>query len=506
MTSYKLIVVNTATTYIRSIFAAGLSLFSSRWVLNALGHSDYGLFVVVGSLIIFVTFINSTMSGSAARYFAYSIGKGDSNEVKRWFNSALCIHICLAFLLILIAWPVGEYVVVHTLKVPNERLTTCLWVFRLSLLSAFFNMISVPFVAMFTAKQRIAEIAVWGMAQSIIVFAFAWFLQFSSGDRLLFYSIGMVAILIIIQIIQVFRAIVVFNECGINFRRYCERDRFKDLFLFASWSLIGNTGAIFRDQGSSVLLNLFFGPTVNAAYGIATQVSIQTTQFSTAMIGAFSPEITASEGRGNRSNMLSLSLSASKFGALLVLPLAIPLVVEIDYILKLWLGVPPPFSASLCQLILVTFLIDRLSMGYWLAAQACGKIAIYQATIGSSHLLALPLAWFFLKFGFGPPGVGFAFVISISISSFGRVLWGKRLLGITVYHWFITVVWPYIIVILVSTAIALVFNYNLSPSFFRFALVTSSSIVSSLLAIWFFVLNYKERSYVKQKLDLKILF
>lgn len=494
------IAFNASATYLRTIFTAVLALYSSRWVLNALGQTDYGLFCVVGSVIVFITFLNSVMSSSAARYFAYSIGQGDPGEVNRWFNAALSIHLCLALVLILIGWPVGGYLIGELLTVPDARVEACLGVFHLSLLASFVGMISVPFVAMFTAKQQITELAGWGILQSTLTFALAWGIGHASGDRLLRYAAGMVAIMILVQLAQMVRALALFEECRVLCRQWFERRRFREIFSFAACNLIGSAGALFRDQGSAILLNLFFGPGVNAAYGIATQVSAQTNQLSAAMVGAFTPEITACEGRGDRTRMLLLSQCASKFGTILVLLLAVPLLVEMEYILKLWLRQPPAYTALFCQLILCSFLIDRLSTGYMLAINAHGKIAAYQATLGTCLVLTLPLAWLFLELGLAPTSIGIAFIITMSVTSLGRVLWGRHLLGIALRSWWTGVVRPSALVACATAAAAFLARWSLSPSFLRFMLVSTASLAVSLLVAWFFAMTAGEREALIQNL------
>lgn len=500
MTPSRRIAVNITATYSRSLIAAGLALFSSRWVLNALGQADYGLFSVVGSIIIFITFFNTVMASSATRYFAFSIGAGDSTEVNRWFNSALGIHLSLAFILIIIGLPIGNYIICNILTVPPDRVVACQWVFRISLASAFTSIVSVPFVAMFTAKQHMAELAAWGMLQSFLSFTLAWFLRHAFGDRLLFYSAGMVVILVFVQTAQIFRAMTIFEECGIVCRQWLDRNRLKEIFTYSSWNIIGSSGVLLRDQGSAILLNLFFGPGVNAAYGIATQVSIQTNQLSSALVGAFSPEIMASEGRGDRARMLLLAQRTSKFGTILVLFLAIPLITEMNYVLNLWLLTPPPYSALLCQLILITFLIDRLSTGYMLAVHAHGKIAGYQITIGTSLLLTLPLAWFFFKAGFSPTSIGLAFIITMTAASLGRVLWGRLLFGMQVRCWLISVVWPSTIVALFTTIAAVTLRFLMPPSFLRLVLVSVICFVISLFTARLLALDNIERDYFCKKL------
>jgi O-antigen/teichoic acid export membrane protein len=496
--SNRRLALNTAATYTRSVIAIGFALFSSRWVLNALGQTDFGLFSVVGSLILFITFLNNLLSGSTARHYAFSIGQGDPAEVNCWFNASLSIHLCLALALVLAGWPIGQYVVAYVLKIPPARLDACLWVFRISLASAFASMLSVPFVAMFTAKQHISELAAWGIVQSALAFTLAFLLRYAPGDRLFFFAAGTVAIIVLVQAAQILRALRVFEECRVDCGKWFDRDRLREIFSFAGWNLFGWAGVLFRDQGSAILLNLFFGANVNAAYGIASQVSTQTNQLSAAMLGAFSPEVTACEGRGDRERMLSLSQRASKFGTILVLLFAVPLIVEMHYVLKLWLGTPPPYTELFCQLILAAFLVDRLSVGYMLAVNAHGRIAGYQATVGTILLLTLPLSWVFLKLGLAPTSIGVAFICTMTVTSLGRVLWGRRLFGIPVARWFGSVVWPCALVALLSTAAALVPYCLLPSSFARLALVTAASALGSLLVSWYLALDDPERGFVAE--------
>lgn len=501
MTRSQRIILNTAATYARSVFGVGLALFSSRWVLNALGQTDFGIFSVVGSLIVFVTFLNTVMSGSVGRHYAFAIGQGNPEEVNRWFNAALSIHLLLATILILVGWPVGEHVITHTLNIPLERIPACIWVFHISLASAFANMVSIPFVAMFMAKQHIAELSVWGMLQSVLTFILAYLLTNASGDRLLFYAFGMVVILIFIQTAQIVRAVFVFRECGIAYHQWFDKMRLQKIFSFASWNMFGSLGVTLRDQGSVLLLNLYFGPKVNAAFGIATQVSAQTNQLAAAMLGAFSPEITASEGRGDRERMLSLSLLSCKFGVIMVMLFAVPLMVEMDYILILWLREPPAYTALFCRLILCTFLIDRLTSGYMLAVNAYGRIAAYQATLGTSLLLTLPLAWLFLKMGYEPASVGIAFVVTMIVCSLGRVYWVRRLFGVSVSRWLRAVVLPSAGVALAATLAAAAISTFMLPAFSRLLLVAVASFATTLGVTWCVALDRKEREFFAENLS-----
>jgi O-antigen/teichoic acid export membrane protein len=494
--SSRRIMFNTSATYMRSLVASGLALFSSRWVLGALGQSDYGLFSVVGSIIVFITFLNGVMAGSAARHFAFAVGRGDSDEANKWFNASLSIHLILPIVLVLIGLPVGDYCIRHVLTIPAGRVPACLWVFRLSLLVAFVSMVSIPYTAMFWAKQHIAELALWGTMQSVLSFAFAYILTRVPGDRLLFCAGYGAAIGVAIQVVQVIRARYTFRECRCRIGYWFDRQRFSQIFSFAAWSLIGSLAGMVRLEGPAILLNLSFGAKVNAAYGVATAVSTQTATLSTAMTGALSPEITATEGRGDREGMLDLALRACKFATLLVMLFAIPLIVEMDYVLRLWLQVPPKYTTLFCQFMLVVLIVDSISIGHMMAVNASGRIAAYHATLGVINLLTIPLAWGFLRLGYGPTSVGVALVVIYFFCSLGRVLWTRRLLHMSAWRWTTDVVVSCATVGVGAVLVALVPHWLMPPSFLRLLIVTAASLLVIGVLGWFIVLDCDERLFV----------
>ena len=498
--AYRLI-LNTSATYLRSVIGAGLALFSSRWILSALGQSDFGLFSLVGSILIFIAFLNSVMAGSSSRHYAYALGQGDPEEVNRWFNTAISIHLCLALILTLCGWISGEYLISNVLTIPDIRLDTCHLVFRISLISLFTGMTAVPFTAMFRAKQSIAELSLWDIALSSSNFIFAYLLLQFNGDRLKIYAIGITSILATYHCGQIIRATIAFKECKFNFNRWFNKGRANEIFSFAAWNLIGNLGTTLRDQGTAVLLNLYFGPRINAAYGIAKQVSSQTGQLAGAMLGAFSPEITSREGRGDREGMLTLSLRASKFGTLLILIFFVPLMMELDYVLHLWLISPPPYTTTLCRLILCTFLIDRLTTGYMLAINAYGRIALYQATVGTTLLLTLPIAWLILHLGARPNGIGIAFILTMIGCSCGRIFWAKRLLNSPVFAWIKKVAIPCLLTGSITTIITTFIFISFDPGFKRLLLTTITSLTVYAPTTWLLALDKNEKKFVKTNLN-----
>lgn len=504
MTPSKRIALNTLATYGRSVVAAGLALFSSRWVLSALGQTDFGLYSVVGSIIIFLVFLNSILAAGSARFFAYSIGKGDSEEVNRWFNVAIGIHCCMSVVLLAIGWPLGEWVVRSFLTIPPDRVESSVWVFRFAMVAAFFSMLFVPYMAMFNAKQKITEVALIGLLQTLLTFALAFSLQHFGIDRLIVYGFGMMAIITLTQAIQVYRAMVLFPECAIKTTYWFDRSKLKQLFGFTSWIMIGGTGAMLRDQGSAVLLNLYFGPKENAGYAIATQVSAQTNQLSMAMVGAFSPEITASEGRGDRERMLTLANQASKLGTLMILIFSIPIIIEIEHILKIWLITPPPLAGIFCTIMLITFVIDRLSVGSMLAINAHGKIAGYQATVGGMQLLTLPISWLLIHSGLPAQSIGYAFAFTIICITFGRVYWNKHHFNQPLGTWARSVLVPCLLPTAIAATIGFFVTTTFSESYIRLFFNSAAITISFSIATYFLSFSVHERQRITSLAQKKI--
>lgn len=501
MTSAQRITLNALATYSRTLLAMGLGLFSSRWLLAALGVVDYGLMGVVGGLIGCVVFLNGVSSYSCARFFALSIGKGDSEETNRWFNTALSIHTVLPAVLVLVGWPVGEWLLGHFLNIPSARLGTARWVFRLSLVSAWCAMAATPYLGMFTAKQRIAEMSVWNIVQTIASFSLVWFLTTYRGDAWLFYSFGMVVLSVAVTGAQVFRARHLFVECRIRFGFWYQANRMKEVVAFAGWQLFGAGSSLARGSLIGILLNKFFPPRqfpeVNASYGIGNNLSGYTATFSSALLGAFTPEITAAEGAGQRERMLRLANRVSKLSFMLVVLFAVPLFIEADYVLKLWLVAPPMHAATFCRFFLVALLCEQISYGHMVAVNAAGRIAVYQMVTGGILLLTFPLAWMLLALGQPATSITWAFVAMSLLATISRILFGKKMLNASPVIWFRAVAWPCLLLLIATGSIGMasVFS-NSTASSARFLLTLSLCTMAWLITGWVAVLDHNERGFI----------
>ena len=391
MNANKRIAINAIATYSRTILGMVLGLFSSRWVLSSLGEVDYGLMGVVGSLIVFITFLNTVASGACARFFAYSIGTKDSEDLIRWFNVGVSVHLSLAIILVIIGWPLGEWVIDHYLNIPADRLITAHWVFRFSMVAAFWTMFSTPYVAMYTATQNIAELTFWEVLTILSNFGFVYWLTTYQGDAWLVYAGFTVLLSVLIGLCKVLRAKFIFAGCHIKLEYWGDWKRIRQMFSYAGWTLFGNLGYLARTQLPAVLLNKYFPPMkyqyVNASYQIGNVLASYTQSLSSSLMGAFSPQIATLAGADDKKGMVMTAFRASKFGTFLMLVFAVPLALEADYLLVLWLKNPPQLAGTFCRLVLLQMVLDNLTFGHMSGIMASGRIKWYQITTGSLCIL-----------------------------------------------------------------------------------------------------------------------
>ena len=510
MSPNRRIFLNIIATYGRSLYALVCGLFISRWVLAALGKTDFGLYGVVGGMTIFIAFVNNLLSVATGRFYAYvegmakkSVAEGRTEsgleECRKWFSTAVMLHIVVPIALVAIGYPLGLYAVEHWLTIPPERLDACRWVFRFVCISCFVGMINVPFQAMYTAKQYIAELTVYGIAATTANVLFMYFMVTHPGDWLAKYALWMCLVSVVPQVIICLRAIKVFPECHFRVSYAWDRSRVLKLSSFAFWQAFGGLGAILRGQGIQILVNKYFGPSYNASMSIANQVSAQSQTLSAAMQGAFAPAITTACGAGKYDEMRKLAYRTCKFGMFLSLIFMLPLALELRTILDLWLVDPPPYTTELCWCILLMAIADKSAAGHMLAVAAKGKIALYQVFVGGSWILTLPLAWFMVVNNFGFVSIGWAMVITMLMCVTGRVWFARRLVGMSARYWFFRIMLPVICAALVAGGVGYCVRYLFNPSFVRVVMTTLVTIIPFGFITWCFALDKGERGFIINK-------
>ena len=506
------IFLNIAATYGRSIYAVFCGVFISRWVLISLGKSDFGLYGVVGGITVFITFLNTLLSIATARFYAYAEGEKRRVSVtestnglevcRQWFSTAVALHTVIPTLLMIAGYPLGLYAVENWLTIPTDRLIACRWVFRYACVSCFIGMVNVPFNAMYTAKQYIAELTIYSVVSTTANLLFVCYMVTHPGDWLTRYALWMCIVAVVPQLIICIRALKVFPECRFKMRYALDYDRIRKLSAFAFWQAFGGMGAICRGQGLQILINKYFDTAHNASMSIANQVATHSQTLSGAMQGAFAPAITTACGAGKNEEMRSLAYRACKFGLLFGLIFVVPLSLELRFILDLWLVDPPPGVVKLCWCMLIMLVIDKSASGHMLAVAAVGKVAAYQTFLGGSLILTLPLAWFLVERGCGFVAVGYSMISTMILCAWGRVWFARKLAGMSARYWFFKILLPSFLVCMTAFISGYVVRFAMQTSIYRLCITTLVCEITLFPLAWMFVLDVSERQFTREKICL----
>lgn len=399
--SNKRIARNTLLLYFRMLLIIIVGLYTSRVVLNTLGVSDYGIYNVVGGIVAMLAFLNSAMVAASQRFISFELGTGNMEKLKKVFCTSVSIHIVLAIIIFLIAETLGLWFVNTHLNIPPERMEAANWVYQCSILTLLLTIISVPYNSCIVAHEHMKAFAYVSILEAVLKLLIVYLLLLSGDfDKLILYAILVASVAFIIRIVYGIYCKRHFEEC--TYRLVFDRQLFREMFAFAGWSVIGNFGFAIKDQGSNVILNLFFGTTVNAARGIALQVNGIISNFSNNFTMALNPQITKQYAAGEVETSVKLVYAGCRYSFYLLLLIAVPVMINIDYLLQLWLGTVPEYTSRFLILALVAALIDVMARPLVTALQATGRIKVFQIVICIIMLCELPLAYIILYYGGKP--------------------------------------------------------------------------------------------------------
>lgn len=442
------------------------------------------------------------------RFYAFSLGQsiqaGDialSEEMKGWFNTALLAFIGLSGILALAGYPIGMHFIETFLVIPSERFAACILVFKLSLAATCVTVLVTPFVAMFNANQRFDLLALCSIVSSALRVGMAYALVRFSGDKLEAYGALTTTLVVVLAAIHVGLASLVFRSCRIDVREMLDLTRFKRLFGFVSWKMFGMSCVIMRNQFSPILINITFGPILNASYLVAQQVALHSGSLAASLVNVTQPTLTAAQGRGDLFEVSAMASQVSRLGAFLTIIFVTPLFLEIDAILAIWLVHPPAFSSDFCRWLLALQIIDRATSGAMLAINAKGDIVIYELIQGLILFMAVPLIWLFFSLGSGPNAYGFAVAITMGAYCFGRLIFAKRLLGLSIICWWLQVGKPVLLVTGATLLAGCAIQLSLSSSIFRILTTSLVCVGVALLAGWRMLLTDLERAALRKMMS-----
>ena len=503
MSPNRRIFLNIIATYGRSLYALVIGLFCGRWTLMVLGEVAYGLIGVVGGMTAFVAFLNGVMASGVGRFYAVSAGlEAEDREIgiercREWFTTAVMIHTLLPLVLVAVGYPIGEWAVRNYLTVPLDRVEACVWVWRFSCLTCFFSMASVPFSGMYGAKQEIAELTIYSFVTSTLNVVFLYYALTHPSDWLVRLSAWTCALSVTPSLIISVRAIYKYPECRFKMLYAKCWGNIAKMLRYSGWLIIGNLASLLGTQGVSLFLNKVFGPRVNAASNVGNTLTGQCQTLSGSLIGAFTPAIMNAYGAGDRKRFIELSNLVNKLATLLILVFAIPLALEVDEVLFLWLKNPPAYAAGLCLLGLLYAALDKVSWGCCIAVYAVGKMALYEIVIGGSFLFVIPLSYVFYKLGMGVYCAGWALVAIRIFTVVARVVLARKIVGgFSLRSWAAEVAIPVVFVTSVAAMAGFLPRMFMNASFSRICVTSLFAELALFAVAWFMIFRRDERLYV----------
>lgn len=502
----KRIAKNTLFLYFRMMSVFVVSLYTSRVILAALGVVDYGIYNVVGGVVMMFSFINSSMSTSTQRFLTFELGRGHISRLKSTFAASLNVHIFLGLIIVFLAETIGLWFVNEKLVIPPDRMLAANIVYQCCVWSFFVSITQVPYNASLIAHEKMSIYAYLSIIDVVLKLAIAYAVAYYAADKLIFYAILILLFQIFLRMLYRMYCIRHYEEC--HFSLFWDKSLYRRLMSFAGWNLFGSIAWLLRGQGLNILLNMFYGPVLNAAKGISDRVSHSVMGFIRNFNTAMNPQITKNYAVGNLEGMETLCYRGAKFAFLLLLLVAMPAIINMRYILNLWLVEVPDYTESFVILMLIDSLIDVL-MGtsqFITALMATGSIRNYQIVVGIMIMMVLPIGYLLLSMGLEPTTVIYAMIGVSAISDFTRFLFCKHQIGFSLRR-LATTVW---IPSLLSVAVALSAAYAFKSYIFTsqgvggFLLNCLMSIMLVSTCGWFIAMTKGERMAASKLINKKI--
>ena len=489
----KRIAKNTLVLYVRMLFTMGISLFTSRVILQTLGVEDYGISSVVGGVISMFTFINAAMVSSTQRYLNFELVRGDANQLRSVFSTSLQIHALIALAIIVLSETVGLWFLNEKLVIPEARMTAAMWVYQCSILSCAVSIMSTPYNAVIVAHEKMSAFAYISILDVSLKLLVVYLLVVLPFDKLIILAILNLLVQLFIRYIYTIYCHRHFPESYFQFR--FNKTLFKEMFGFAGWSFWGNLAAILYTQGLNMMLNIFFGPIVNAARGIAVQVQSAVQQFVGGFQTALNPQITKNYASNNLPQMHSLMFRSARFSFLLLFFLSLPVLMETNFILTLWLKTVPDDAVVFTQIMICISLIYTTANPCIIANQATGKVKIYQMVVGGILLLILPISYVVLKLGAPAYSVFIVHFCIESLAQFSRMYMLRKLIHLPLWQYMKNIYIPIVSTVAIAIILPLVVRMQVAEGWLRFLAVGFTCVLSVGASSYFIGFTKQERVF-----------
>lgn len=481
---------------IRMVVVLVLSFYTTRVVLNILGVEDYGVYNVVCGFVSMLAFLNTSMSNGIQRFFNFEFGKNGEEGANRVFNTALLVQTTLAVVIIVMTESFGIWYLHNKMVIPECRIYAAEFVFQFSLLSFLFIIIQAPYTAAVMAHERMGFYAIVNVIDAVLKLCIAYSIPFFPFDNLIIYGI-------LFSLISVFNFFLYLAYCTrnfpeIRFKRFFDKELFKSMLGFSGWNIFGSFSGVMKEQGINLVLNVFFGPVVNAARGIAQQVNGGLQSFVSNITTPVRPQVVQSYAKGEYERTMNLTFSVSKLSCCFLYLCALPIVLEIDFILNIWLGdsYPNHTDTFVIIIILISF-VNNLNGAVSGVIHASGKMMKYQLVTSIIATMCIPTAYIGLKYGMQPEFALFMVFAWTSLAQFASLYILKSIVPYSIKSYLSKVLAPLLIMILITIAPPLLVHSYMNPGILRLIMVVVISIVIVGLGVYFIVLNKREQDLIK---------
>lgn len=499
MSTANRVIKNTGYLYAKMGITMFVSLYTTRLILNSLGASDFGIFNIVGGAIAMLGFLNAAMASATQRFMSYAEGEGIKSKQKSIFNVSFVLHILISLLVGIALLVAGYFFFNGILNIPPDRIFAAQVVYGSLIISTMFTVMTVPYDAVMNAHENMFYYAIVGIIESFLKLAVAFACVYTTSDKLIVYGILMACIpLITLTIMRVY-CHKHYEECTIAPKRYFDKGLMKEMTSFAGWNFLGSASSMIGNYGNGIVLNHFFGTVLNAAQGIANQLNGQLMVFTNNMLKALNPVITKTEGAGQREKMLQVSTTGCKYSFFMLAFFAIPAIIEMPYILKIWLKQVPEWTVLFTQLQLVRTLVELTTSTLSISISAEGKIAKLNIWTSCLNILPITLIYYVFKMGGSP-----LWMYILNIAIFGiliawiKIYFMKQNCGMKYSFFWKKVIKPSFLVFIGCTILSMIPSYFMEESFIRLILTLMISSISFIILIYTIGMNSIERNFMKE--------
>ena len=494
MQSSQKVALNTGIMYAKMVLTIGITLYSTRIVLNELGAEDFGIFNVVAGVITMLSFLNAAMSTSVRRYLSNALGMQDINKLANIFHSSVKLHLIFGLCSIIIFEIIGMFLFNGFLNIAPDKIFSAHVVFHCMVLSTFFSIIAIPYTAAINSHEDIYVISIIFTIEALLKLGIAIYLQYTPFNKLITYGVLLATIYSLTTFIQKIYCHWKYSEVRIKVKT--DKSIYKSLLKFSGWSSLSYVSKILSDQGMIIILNIFGGTVVNAAFGIANQVNGQMNYFSTSLLQAIEPQIMKSEGAGDRDRMLRLSILTCKLSFFLISFFSIPIIIKLPYILELWLKNVPDYTVIFCRIILFATIISQSTLGLQSGIYAKGDIRHFQIAISIIQICTLPIALLLFKCGLPIYSITIALIIVEIFLFIARLIYSKKQIGLSILLFIRKISIPSIVSFIICLCFIYYTSLYIANDFIGLIIICMISFSIYFILFWIITLNRQEKSII----------